>query len=1042
MNVFLGELARVCRAFPLREKILVSPSMLPGHEALESLAVGGVAWANLRPRTPLDLAWSVAEPVFARRGVKRITRGQALHLVELAIEDMRERGGFRYLDPLKSPLGPAPALLGAIRELRMAGVSASDLDPGSFVDPRKGEEIRDILAAYEGGLTAGMLADDAGAMAAALEVLRDDADDITADGPVYLIPHGAAFAPLTFEFLAALSDGRRVVLGCDPVVDAPDPPGIRFDLEERQQGNRPRAGGESPSKPGAQSLLSWLFRPEGSPSGPARPNVDANVDVRFHAAYGTANEVRQVFRSLRSEGIPADAAVAVYTSGPAYIPLFMSQSAMLGIPVTFGEGVPVISTRPGGAVLALLRWVGEGYQAGLLRRLFMSGDVDIESPLLLTRALRQANIGWGRDRYALLLDSSGDAARRALADWVDDVLSRIPEPDGRGLVSMRSLCLGVEHFARNRSRICGDLDASAVEALAAMLEDLPEAVLRDQIPLGEALSRIAAETGTMYAGESRPLPGHLHVTGIRGPAWGSRPNTFIVGLDASGFPGDSPQDPVLLDIEREAISPRLAPRSAETQARLRGMAEMLASRRGRVWLVYSCYDVAESRPCFPSPFMLQAYRLVSGELGAGYGDLERATGDPAAYAPATTAGAVTGGEWWLCALRRKDFVGDAIDEVRKAYPRLDAGLRARAARESDVLTAYDGLIAACPPDMRDAVHSTSTLEDLASCPFYYFLARVLRVECPRDLEYDPGRWLDAATRGRLLHSIYSRCLEEGLGGNGRYLDRDRVMEIAGEAIAACRDEAPPPSELVYEFEAEGLRRSLDVFVRVQGEMAGRMTPVLLEAPFGLSPDGDAGDAPVVDALTGVAQPGHASAADSPPGNPAVPLEVPLPGGSRILVMGRVDRIDRINAGDGHSYAVWDYKTGSAFGYEERGFVRKGTQIQHAVYARAAESMLRETGIDSAARVDSSGYLFLTEKGEGRIVARPARKWERTGQVIERIVEIGSSGAFHPTTDSARCRWCEFSPACGGVRSAEGSKVKAESGKNALFRPWKELQEYE
>ncbi|MGE5484055.1 MAG: PD-(D/E)XK nuclease family protein [Ignavibacteriales bacterium] len=1010
MNIFIEELMEACRAFPSREKILMAPSMLAGHQALEALALEGVGWVNLRPSTALDLAWMAAAPSLARRGVCRITRGRSARLVEEAVRDLGRRGALHYLDRLRSPTGPAPVLLDTIREMRMAGIRASDLGPASFVDPRKGGEIRDVLAAYEAGLTAGMLADDAEACREGLEALRRTPGGPTGGGPVYLIPETLELEPLAFEFLTGLSDGRRVVLAGDPAIGAPESPGLRFDLTAE----RPAPGRA------LLSPLSWLYCPDGV------PRDHAGVEVRFSRAYGAANEVRHVFRRLVAEGIPVDAAVAVYSSGPVYIPMFLSQAAVLGVPLTFGEGVPANWTRPGRVVLALLRWVEQDYPASVLRRLLMSGDVDVESPAPMARALREACVGWGRGRYARLRDGAGDANRERLARMVDDILSHIPETGEPGRISMKALCLGLQVLARRRSRVGGDLDASAVEAISGALDYCAEAAPQDLLPMGEAVSRIRAEIEALRVGASRPLPGHLHVTGISGLGWDGRPNTFVVGMDASSLPGESLQDPVLLDVERRAIRPALALRSGATARRLRDVAEFLASRRGRVSLSYSCYDVTESRPCFPSPIMLQAYRVVSHNSQAGYGDLEEALGDPVAYAP-PPGDAVTGAEWWLSVLHGGDSPEPGLDEVRRAYPLMDAGLKAQEARDSGLLTVYDGLVGARQPspagaapalhtqDTQATVHSASALEDLASCPFYYFLRRVLGIECPRDIEYDPGRWLDAIARGQVLHDIYRRCLEEVLGRRGCELREDRVMDIAGEVIAAYRNEAPPPGELVYESVAESMRRSMRVFTRVHQEMACEMTPVLLETPFGWQ---------------GLRLPD--------------PLALPLPDGSRVLVKGRIDRIDRIEAADGHSYAVWDYKTGSASGYEERGYVKKGTQIQHAVYARAAEAILRESGIDPEARVESSGYLFLTEKGEGRRVARRVRKWERAGQAIRRIVEIISSGAFHATTGAERCEWCEYSPVCGGTQAAERARAKAEADvdENGVFRPWKELQEYE
>src|SRR5213078_2152085 len=106
--------------------------------------------------------------------------------------------------------------------------------------------------------------------------------------------------------------------------------------------------------------------------------------------------------------------------------------------------------------------------------------------------------------------------------------------------------------------------------------------------------------------------------------------------------------------------------------------------------------------------------------------------------------------WWL--LRR--FAGG--DEkiaaaVLAAYPGLAAGARAEAARDSDAITKWDGLIEApfeeLDPRQNGRIYSASQLENMAGCPFRHFLQRILKIEPVDEIEYDQDTWLEAREFG-------------------------------------------------------------------------------------------------------------------------------------------------------------------------------------------------------------------------------------------------------------------------------------------------------
>jgi len=141
-----------------------------------------------------------------------------------------------------------------------------------------------------------------------------------------------------------------------------------------------------------------------------------------------------------------------------------------------------------------------------------------------------------------------------------------------------------------------------------------------------------------------------------------------------------------------------------------------------------------------------------------------------------------------------------------------------------------------------------------------------------------------------------------------------------------------------------------------------------------------------------------------------PVEIALPKGC-IACRGKIDRIDRRPAA--HEWEVWDYKTGSTWGFTGSDYTAGGTQLQHALYAIAAEKFLRRSA-DPKAKVVATGYLFPTEKGRGEVFRRDPRRIKEALMVIDVILDLIREGIFLGRED--QCRFCDYLEICGsGVR---------------------------
>lgn len=1013
---FVAQLAALCRAEPTRAKWVVVASHAVGRTIGERLAHDGADWLNLRFVTPFGLALDTAAPFLVELGLDPLPDGLGAHLVMRLLMDL-PAGTPDYFRPLADQPRMGGALWGAIRELRLAGISAAALPVTAFEDPRKHGELQALVAAYEQHLAAGKLADAADVFRAAtahVEASPLAAADILLEAPGLLVP------PLTRAFLDALP-GERIA-GVVPVV-----PGLKV---PRRMGT----GGNAKASPYTASRLAYVLEPRQATSDTAGQRVEM-----FHAA-GVEAEVESVLRRVLSSTPPFpldQVEIACASADCAW--LVWEKAQRLDLPVTVEAGIPAVAARPARGLLALCDWIASGFVAGRLRRLFQAGDLVIELPGgagsgQAARLLLAAESTWGRATYdqsltALAarveafatadedLDDEGRSAARtkaaralALRDWIRDLLALVPSPDGSDTVSLADLVNGLSVVLDTRVAAPTPLDVTALAAIKQALADL--LVLGDlRRPMRQALAFVRDGVGSLSIGASRARPGHLHVSFLASAGYAGRPSTFIVGLQEGGVFPSLVEDPVLLDAERRQISAPLATSHDRLEesvhavlSRLAVLPASSAPGEGGVSVSYSCRDLRDGRETFPSWLVLQVLRLVEGNADLAYDDLRAALGTPETLVPPDAGRALSDAGWWLSEGRRAGQDGEGA--VLRAFPSLASGRQAVEARESDCFTEWDGLVPAArsllDPRVSGDPVSPTQIEPLASCPFRYFVEHGLGLDAVADDDPDRDRWPDALQRGSALHRIFATLGREARAA-GRRLDpaRDapRARQLAEETLDALRAECPPPSDVVFDRERGDVLRDVELFLEFESGR-DRSEPVAFEVAFGRTPDG------------------------KEPLASADPVDILLGRDERILLRGVIDRIDRLPDG---SYEVIDYKTGTYDRDRWRGTFHGGEMLQHALYGVAAAALLRR--IDPKPKIARGTYEFPSARGGGeRVAIRPPDQAE-IAAVLTDLFDVIAEGSFVAAPDEAKCRYCDFARACGKPTSRAVAKLENATNKN-------------
>lgn len=982
-------------------RVLLCPNRGIGRELLRSLVLKRRGWVGLEIATPESLANDLLAIDLARDGMTVIDELDRRALIDEAIDEALEAEDRTLLGKLREGVGFRDAVANAVDALRLAGIGPETLRSAKLEDGEKRDALAEILGRYEARLSATRQVDIAVVFRRAIAKIEAGAQPV-AGGRLLLLSH-LRTRGLSGRFVRLLAEQGAKVLSWNDPAGLPTPAMLGARLAERGDG----APADHPPR------LAFLHAvADAPPAGPDDPAIE------LFAAGSVTDELREALRRVVAADRRWDEVEIVATDPVAYGCALDALATRLGIPVTYAVGLPIERTRQGRAAAAYLRWIQEDFPAAILRQLLESGDVrpprdDAPWGDRLARRLRRLRVGWGRDRFRETIDSAlrwvdqapaepeddwrsaeeiaeQRARERAeletLRDLVDEILAATPPvPDrlGRGAARLSPAALAEGllaflAFVPHRMPI----EAEAHTRLVERLERIAARLTRETA-FGSALTilRSHLDLRVPSPGSEGPLPwssagGALHLSDVDHGGWTGRPMTFVVGLDAERFPGAGIQDPILLDEDRRRLDPEALPTSADRLAERRwSLAALLARLSGTVTLSYAAWSASEGREVAPAADLLQAFRLREGDPTLDYRAFHGAVAPVACPVP-RAGGRLDASDVWLGAL--SDPV-DAIllaglPAVRRAFPRLDRGLEARAARESPAFTPFDGRIEPRPevldPRRSGRVLSSSTLETLGACPLRYLYKKVLGVEKPDDPELDPGAWLESRHRGSLLHDVYEIALQRA---RDRGIDfahptfAELALGVLHEQVDRYRGKVPVPSEVVLRDEVTRLEADVRSFVRMIRERPPDWIDV--EKGFGFGRDVE-------------------------------PVEVDVPGG-RVQVCGRIDRVDR----EGERLVIVDYKSGSTYKYGARdGTWSGGRHLQHLVYSRVARLLYGR----EVARME---YWFPTVKGENQRAPYPVESLADGDQVLEALCETIAQGSFVPTEDAHDCKFCDYKEIC-------------------------------
>ena len=619
-------------------------------------------------------------------------------------------------------------------------------------------------------------------------------------------------------------------------------------------------------------------------------------ETRLMIAPDTHQEIRWVIRSLMSRaesGVPFRRIGVLYRQSAPYGSLIREEMELAGIPTSGPSGARLVDSAAGRLLTGLMDLAEEEFTRasvvswltgcpvrpfGVSRRRFNPSRWDTIS--------KEAGVVSGKEQWKERLEAhaerlKGDADRgesrgdlsesraramRLEARTARDLLAFIerliedtaPPAEGSSWAEYsRWATWLLDRFMERESEL-PESESEVLEKIRTSLESL-EAV--DSVSpgptfrvfrgaLSEALQSSLGHSGTTGRG--------VFVAPVGAAVGMSFDSIYMVGMVEGGFPPAVADDPLISERDRQTVG------GADAGLRLRqhSMAveryeflSALSTAPNRT-LSYSRTNPASGRVNYPSRWFLeQASELEGSRVGSS--GIESLGSRPwLTIIPSMEQALASVSELSAADLHDHDlellWTWKKQGQPVRRHPLALSGPLARSIkmggeRYGRRFTEWDGNLSGVAESsglasrIRSALHSPTSLERWAKCPFSYFLGSVLRIgstESPEDVQT-----IGALERGSLVHGILEEFIREArsearIPSPGEPWDpvhRKSLMKIAERAFQKAEESGVTGRRLLWNLEKENILADLETFLDADAELRSRfgVSPAVVEARFGL-----------------------------------------------------------------------------------------------------------------------------------------------------------------------------------------------------------------
>ena len=1040
MNSMIQWLSEQCLENQLTEKWLLAEDLRIAQQWKDRINLLGHATINLHSKSIATTAVSLATNTLAEASLTFVGQSTSQMLIRGILCEYQDAGELEYFRKSKAESldGLSGLFSKTIRDLRLASVNPEAFDVNDFESAGKAEDIRLILQSYTALLEDQRLVDYADCLRLAISGLQNGSIELPGE-LLILLPERPRFNSLERQLLDAMAAKARLVR--------------------------------------AQESDAYEVAPE-----QVADTLSSDRDlVSYFAGVGEVNEIRGVFQRILSTQVDTptrlDEVEILHTDYACYVPLVLEQlTGWLSefddegstprdidtLPVTFAEGIACIYSRPGRALRAWLRWARHDFVQTRLVQLIREGllvrpdDGKQVAFSRLANSLRQIPIGFQADRYKPAIRQAIVSAQQSLQEFQ----SR-REPDGAsndagdlrhrdfGLQALETVSRMVNElielapghsddaktilekakkFLARCTRVGSKLDRFARDRLSddidGMLACISIEPSNDLDVLGW-LEELPIQSRMMASGSR---PGCIHVAPLARGGHTGRPHMYVVGLDDGRYPRRTAVDPVILDSERQRISEEL-PTSSELSDDTRGALDRalhraLANGGTKICLAYAAKNLVDNRLSFPSPSMLELFRVTQCNDTAHLENLMKHVDPAVAFVSPNLDDHLSSTDRQLAALLHEPNQERRVQRLDEQTEYAQRQRIAADAHSSTTFGEYDGYVRSAGIDL-DPISakrlSPSRMETFGTCPRRYFFRHGLGIYPPDQWIVDQERWLDPLQFGNLVHELFEHFLA-GLTEKGLTPDvkRDRVplLNSLQSRIDDLKSRVPTPNEDVYRRTCDLLEEICEIFLDKEEQYCreNHARPWVLEASLGLESESN-------------------TELDCPD-----PIPLTLSDGRLLRFSGRIDRIDKLNADGSERYAIWDYKSGSSYGFDAEDPFKQGRKLQPFLYVGMLRHRISARG-GLADQVESFGYFFPSPRTEGLRLQWTRAELRGGDAVLKHLCALMSEGVFLPTNEPRDCTYCDYLPVCGDAETVtRQSLCKSMHTGNKVLEPWRQLRQ--
>ena len=966
MNKIYSSIQKVFNKNLYDKKVFLMPSYSTGNQLLNSTADEGINLLNYRIETIRGLVEKECHDYLYQNNLEIIDNNITKIFLYNILLELFDNNKLQYFKHLELTKGVINAFNNTIYELRMANLMSDELSLSSFINNKKGNDIKLILKKYENYLKRNNYIDEA-------ELLKIYLHNIKSKDELYIIPENMKLKKLEEDIINRIPKSQKYIL--------------KFKNEEffSVSNNNSKLKRE---KDGFESQQLKFNMP-----------IDK---ISIKKANGESNEISGIVREIKDSNIPFGKINIFYTIQEPYSQFLYHFTQNSDLPVTFSEGISINNSNPAKLLFSILQFINNDYSfsyfKSILNNKIIKIDYDSISSNRIIKLLSNLKIGWGKDRYISIIErkikrldeyeetkynKQQKEDLENIKNILEKLFSYLPNTEDE-MVNPTEASEGLINLIKEFGYIKSEMDGEAHKKIIEVLKHLGK-FHNSEIDVDDYITYLKDIIGSMRIGYSNPKPGHLHFCSYKNGLWNKREFNYFVGLDETKFPGQVMEDPILLDEERKKLG-NIDLKQKTIKENKSMMFDLINFIEGYITFYYSAYDTLDYREILSSNILLKIYRIMNHNEDLSYKDFTENIINIDTFIPKSFNKTLNQSEYWMYLDKYKNI--DKKEELFKnMFKELFAGKQALD-NKKDGFNLYNGNInidsSAIDPRENGRIISATELESIAKCPYKYFLDYVLRIKIPEEAHYDPENWLDPLERGSLLHKIFERFYKE-INFNLKQIDYDKakkfLLKIVQEEINKKHEEIPPPNQLVFNREASEIKSSAEVFLINEINNSDNFVPKYFEYSFGYDYKKDSYPA----------------------------AKIKLPSGEEIKLRGKIDRIDQT---DDNNFNIIDYKTGSTYAYSNSDYFKEGSQLQHAIYALAFEDIS-----DEPVSVNQSIYYFPTLKGEGQKIIREPEgiyKREEVKEIIDGLLDIISDGNFVMCKwdyNNKDCDYCDYNTIC-------------------------------